>query len=77
MPDVHRGDEAERHTAIRDDVARLFRAEALEQYQRGRTDEGHLLDLDPRWTRRAYGVVVALIVAGVIGALALRGLFGD
>ena len=31
-----------RHTAIRKDVAQLFRAEALEQYQRGETDEAHL-----------------------------------
>lgn len=76
MPDVHRDDETERHTAIREDVAKLFRSEALEQYQRGRTDEGHLLDLDPRWMRRAYAVVFALIVAGLIGAFALRGLFG-
>ena len=76
MPDVQRVEEAERHTAIREDVAKLFRAEALEQYQRGRTDEGHLLDLDPRWMRRAYAVVLALIVAAAAGAFALRGLFG-
>lgn len=76
MPDVQRLENSERHTAIREDVARLFRAEALEQYQRGRTDEGHLLELDPRWTRRAYIVVIALIVAAAAGAFALRGLFG-
>ncbi|HEX8411891.1 MAG TPA: hypothetical protein VF883_23785, partial [Thermoanaerobaculia bacterium] len=69
-------DEAERHTGIREDVAKLFRAEALEHYQRGQVDEAHLLELDPRWMRRAYAVIVALIVAAVAGAFALRGLFG-
>jgi len=77
MPDVHQADDTKQHNAIRDDVAQLFRAEALEEYQRGRTDEGHLLDLDPRWMRRAYGVVLALIVVAlVIGALVLGGRFG-
>lgn len=56
---------AERHTAIREDVARLYRGEALEQYQRGRTDEAHLLELEPRWTRYAYGVLLALLVAAL------------
>jgi hypothetical protein len=40
-----------RHTAIREDVAQLFRAEALEQYQRGDTDEAHLLEVESRWMR--------------------------
>jgi hypothetical protein len=44
----------------------LFRAEALEQYARGRTDEGHLLELEPAWTRRAYFVIVALLAAALL-----------
>ena len=44
----------------------LFRAEALEQYQRGRTDEGHLLELEPAWTRRVYFVIVALLAAALL-----------
>jgi hypothetical protein len=67
---------AARHTAIREDVAQLFRKEALEQYQRGSTAEGHLLELEPRWTRYAYGVLLAFIVAALLFAfLVLRGLY--
>jgi hypothetical protein len=57
---------AARHTAIRADVAQLFRGEALDQYQRGRPDEAHLLEVEPRWTRRAYRVVLALIGAALL-----------
>jgi GAF domain-containing protein len=57
---------AARHTAIRADVAQLFRGEALDQYQRGRPDEAHLLEVEPRWTRHAYRVVLALIGAALL-----------
>jgi GAF domain-containing protein len=57
---------AARHTAIRTDVAQLFRGEALDQYQRGRPDEAHLLEVEPRWTRNAYWVVLALIGAALL-----------
>lgn len=59
---------AARHTAIRADVAQLFRAEALEQYQRGREEEGHLLELEPAWTRRAYPVILAFLAAALLFA---------
>lgn len=58
----------ERHAAIRDDVARLFRAEALDEYQRGPESEGHPLELEPRWTRYAYRVIVALLVVAALFA---------
>jgi len=57
---------AARYTAIRADVAQLFRAEALDEYQRGRRDEAHLLEVEPRWTRAAYRIVLALIGAALL-----------
>ncbi len=61
---------AERHAAIRGDVAQLYREEALEQYQRGRTDEAHLLEIEPGWTRHAFRILLALLVAALVfGAL--------
>jgi signal transduction protein with GAF and PtsI domain len=62
---------AARHTAIRADVAQLFRGEALEQYQRGRADEAHLLEVETRWTRHAYRVVLALIGAALLFSLVI------
>lgn len=53
MPDVHR-------------PAQLFRREALEQYHRGSAVEGHLLELEPAWMRRAYAVILALLGAAVV-----------
>jgi hypothetical protein len=67
--------EAARYTAIRADVAQLFRAEALDQYQRGRADEAHLLEVEPRWARHAYRVVVALIAAALIFAALIHARF--
>jgi predicted ATPase len=58
--------EAARYTAIRADVAQLFRAEALDQYQRGQADEAHLLEVEPRWARNAYRIIVALIGAALL-----------
>ena len=57
---------AARYTAIRADVAQLFRAEALDQYQRGHPDEAHLLEVEPRWARHAYRVILALIGAAML-----------
>lgn len=57
---------AARYTAIRADVVQLFRAEALDQYQRGNADEAHLLEVEPRWARHAYRVIVALIGAALL-----------
>ena len=62
---------AARYTAIRADLAQLFRAEALDQYQRGHTDEAHLLEVEPRWTRHAYRVVAALILAALLFGVVL------
>ncbi|HYR30261.1 MAG TPA: GAF domain-containing protein [Thermoanaerobaculia bacterium] len=66
---------AARHTAIRADVAQLFRGEALDQYQRGRPDEAHLLEVEPRWTRHAYRVVLALIGAALLFGAAIYARF--
>lgn len=76
MTDMHpTGSEPERHTAIRADVAELFRAEALEEYQRGRRDEAHLLEIEPAWMSRAWLVILALLgVALLVGLLLYTGL---
>jgi len=67
---VHEGElearAAERHTGIREDVAQLFRGEALDQYQRGSADEAHLLEIEPGWMRRAYVVILALLGAALL-----------
>jgi len=57
---------AERHTAIREDVARLFRGEALDQYQQGRAEEAHLLEIEPAWTRWSYAVILALFATALL-----------
>jgi hypothetical protein len=46
--------------------AKLFRREALEQYQRGSAVEGHLLELEPAWTRYAYRLIVLLSAAALL-----------
>src|SRR6185436_12160945 len=63
---------AERHSALRADAAQLFRGEALDHYQRGSADEGHLLEIEPAWTRWAYGVIVALLGAALLLSVLLR-----
>lgn len=60
MTDVHPGGAA---------GERLFRREALEQYQRGSVDEGHLLELEPAWTGWAYRLIFLLL--GVAVALSV------
>ena len=52
-----------------DDVSRLFRAEAVEHYQRGQTNEGHLLEIEPRWTRYAYPLVLVLLVTALLAGV--------
>jgi hypothetical protein len=50
---------------------KLFRGEALDEYQRGSEDAAHLLEIEPSWMRRAYVVIVALFgVALLFSALA-------
>jgi hypothetical protein len=62
---------AARYTAIREDVAQLFRAEALDQYQRGQEDEAHLLEVEPSWARHAYRLIVALTAAALLFGAAI------
>jgi hypothetical protein len=63
---------AARYTAIRADVAQLFRAEALDHYQRGPADEAHLLEIEPRWARHAYRLIAAIVGAALLfGAVIL------
>lgn len=60
----------ERHSGVRPEALQLFRAEALDEYHRGSTDEGHLLEIEPAWMRRAYAVILALLAAVLLlGAL--------
>lgn len=40
----------------------IFRAEAVQQYSRGFGQEGHLLELTPAWVRRAYPVLLLLLL---------------
>ena len=58
----------EERIPIREDTSRLYRAEAIEHYQRGRTDEAHLLEIEPRWMRYAYRIVFALLAAAALFA---------
>jgi hypothetical protein len=55
--------------AIRPELLRLYRAEALAQYQKGRTDEGHPLEIEPVWMRLADGLIAVVIVAALIVAI--------
>ena len=76
MPDVHlvdapRDDDPDR-SAIRGGAGELFRSEALNAYLRAGADEGHLLEIEPAWTRYAYGVVLALFAAALLLAFALK-----
>ncbi len=54
------------HIPIRDDVAKLFRAEAIEHYQQGRTEQANVLELESRrWMRYASLLVGALLVTAL------------
>lgn len=59
-------------TGVRNDVAQLFRGEALEHYQRGQDVEAHVLELEPKWTRYASRVIVALFLAALLFAARVR-----
>jgi len=54
-------------------LQQLFREEALQTLQRGADDEGDLLRISPAWTRWAYWVLVAAVLAalayGVLGTV--------
>jgi hypothetical protein len=50
----------------------LFRREALDHYQRGSSDEGHLLEMEPAWTRWAYRVIVAFFGAMLLLSALIR-----
>lgn len=47
----------------------LFRREALEHYFQDVQDQGHLLQLSPRWTQWTYPVLLALVAAALIFSL--------
>jgi hypothetical protein len=52
---------------IRDDVSRLYRSEAIEHYQRGRTDEANVLEMESRrWMRYADRAVAVLLLAAAL-----------
>jgi hypothetical protein len=76
MPDVHLvdapGDGASDRPPIRGGAAQLFRGEALDAYARGGADEGHLLEIEPAWMRRAYAVILALFAAALLLGLVIR-----
>jgi len=65
MPDVHLPDGG-------GDGGDLFRREALDHYQRGSSDEGHLLEMEPAWTRWAYRVIVAFLGAMLLLAALIQ-----
>lgn len=56
----------------REDRAQLFRTEALEHYQRGEEDEGHLLEIEPKWARYASRVILALFLGALLFAAFVR-----
>ncbi|HEY0142865.1 MAG TPA: hypothetical protein VGF48_18335 [Thermoanaerobaculia bacterium] len=50
----------------------LFRAEALEHYKRGRTDEAHLLEIESRWLRLADLLVAVIVIAAIAVFVVMR-----
>ena len=64
--DRRRLESAARLLADRQIKARIFRSEALDEYQRGSEDEAHLLEIEPRWARYAYRLVLALFGAALL-----------
>jgi hypothetical protein len=53
-------------------ATRLFRDEALSEYQKGSTIEGHLLELEPAWLRRAYAVILALLGVALLASVLIH-----
>ena len=47
----------------------LFRREALEHYFQDAQDQGHLLQLSPRWTQWTYPVLLSLVAAALVFSL--------
>lgn len=47
----------------------LFRQEALEHYFQDLNDQGHLLQLSPRWTQWTYPVLLSLVAAALVFSL--------
>ncbi len=60
--------EQSNETPVRPDLAGVFRGEALAQYQHGREDEAHLLELEPKWARYTSRVILALFAAALLFA---------
>lgn len=58
-------DEASSEAAAAGSVARIFRREALEHQARPQ-HEGHLLQLAPTWTHRAYWLLVMVCLAAAV-----------
>lgn len=61
-----------RNSAMRDGMEGVFRGEALEVYERGLPEEGHVLEIAPAWMHRAYGVLIALLLCALIFSLIFR-----
>jgi membrane fusion protein (multidrug efflux system) len=59
------GDHARRRAESASDQKSLYRPEALAS-QRARGTEGSLIEISPRWVRRAYPISVGLVVIGLI-----------
>jgi hypothetical protein len=53
-------------------AAQLFRGEALSEYQKGSTIEGHLLELEPAWLRRAHAVILSLLGAALLASVLVQ-----
>lgn len=49
-------------------ITQIFRSEALYYYTGGRRSQGDLLRLSPLWTRWSYWLLVAVCLAGLVGA---------
>lgn len=56
----------ERHSVLRGETAAYFRSEAVEHYHRGTGEQGQVLEITPAWTRRAYPVLLALMVFALL-----------
>jgi multidrug resistance efflux pump len=61
------GDHARKGAEAAADKKSLYRPEALAS-QRARGNEGSLVEISPRWVRRAYPVTVGLVVIALIAA---------
>ena len=62
------GDHAQREREAAADARSLFRPEALESH-RAKGTEGALINLSPVWVRRAYPVVILIVLAAIAYAI--------